>query len=114
MHELSLVSSILEIIEDYATREGFSHVNSLRLSCGRLSCVDIQSLRFAFKVQSKETRAEGASLELDFLPIVIHCFRCEKDIEVEHFEATCPECGTEEVLLAGGTEELRLLELDVD
>jgi len=114
MHELSLVSSLLEIIEDYATKEGFNRVNALRLSCGRLSCVDIQSLQFAFEVQSKETRAEGASLELDFLPIVIHCFNCEKDIEVAHFEAICPECGTAEVLLAGGTEELRLLELDVD
>lgn len=114
MHELSLVSSLLAIIENYAAEEGFSRVNGLRLSCGRLACVDDQSLRFAFEVLSKETRAEGASLELDFLPIVIHCLNCGKDFEVAHFEVICPECGTGEVLLAGGTEELQLLELDVD
>ncbi len=114
MHELSLVSSILDIIEDYASQDGFRRVNNLRLSCGRLSGVDLQCLRFAFEVLSRETRSEGATLEIDFLPIVISCLSCGKDTEVKYLEAACPECGSENVLLAGGTEELRLLELDVN
>jgi hydrogenase nickel incorporation protein HypA/HybF len=114
MHELSLVSSILNIIEDYALREGFGHVNSLRLSCGKLSGVDPQCLQFAFEVESKDTKAEGAILKLDILPAIIHCLNCGKNIEVDRFETCCPECGEEEVLLTGGTEELKLLELDVD
>jgi hypothetical protein len=57
--------------------------------------------------------SEGATLEIDFLPIVISCLNCGKDTEVEYVEAACPECGSGDVLLAGGTEELRLLELDV-
>lgn len=114
MHELSLVQSILEIIEDYAAKEGFRRVNALRLSCGRLSGVDFQCLRFAFEVQSKNTLAEGATLELNFLPVVISCLHCGKNIEVKSVETACPECGAEDVQLVGGTEELRLLELDVD
>ncbi len=114
MHELSLVESILQIIEDYAARDHFTHVNALKLSCGRLSGVDLHCLRFAFEVQSRETRAEGATLELDFLPIVISCLHCGKTIEVPRFDLCCPECGAQEVLLMGGTEELQLLELDVE
>jgi len=114
MHELSLVSAILNIIEDYAVREGFERVNTLRLTCGKLSSVDPQCLQFAFEVQSKETRAEGATLSLDILPAIIHCLSCEKNFEVAHFETCCPECGGQQVLLTGGTEALQLLELDVD
>ncbi len=114
MHELSLVESILQIVDEYAAKDGFSRVTSLRLSFGKLSCVVPQALSFAFEVQSKGTRAEGAALELEILPAAIHCLACEKDFEVDRFEAQCPLCRGHEVLLVGGTEELKLIELDVE
>ncbi|HET6489211.1 MAG TPA: hydrogenase maturation nickel metallochaperone HypA [Syntrophales bacterium] len=114
MHELSLVESILQIVDEFAAKEGFARVRALRLSCGKLSSVVPQALSFAFEVQSKGSRAEGAALELDILPAAIHCLACGKDIEVDHFEAQCPECKGYEVLLVGGTEELKLIELDVE
>lgn len=114
MHELSLVQSILDIVEEYAAKEHFDRVKTLRLSCGKLSCIVPQALRFAFDIQSKGTRAEGAAIELDILPAAIHCLTCEKDVEIDRFEALCPECGGIEVFLVAGTEELKLLELDVD
>jgi hydrogenase nickel incorporation protein HypA/HybF len=114
MHELSLVESILQIVEEYAAKDGFARVTSLRLSFGKLSSVVPQALSFAFEVQSKGTRAEGAALELEILPASIHCLSCEKDVEVDRFEAQCPVCKGFDVLLVGGTEELKLLELDVE
>jgi hydrogenase nickel incorporation protein HypA/HybF len=114
MHELSLTQSILNIVEEYAKQHGFQHVNSLKLSLGRLSCVEPQSIEFAFEVISKGTKAEGASLEFLIKPIIIHCFSCERDLEVETYDAICPRCRSAEILLAAGTEELQLLEIDVD
>lgn len=114
MHELSLTESILEIIEDYAHDHGFKRVNSLKLSFGRLSCIDPKALEFAFQVQSRGTSADGARLEFDVQPAVIYCFSCEKDHEVDTFTATCPHCGKNDVLLTAGTEELKLVELNVD
>ena len=114
MHELSLVESILQIVDEYAAKDGFARVTSLRLSFGKLSCVVPQALSFAFEVQSKGTRAEGAVLELEILPAAIHCLACEKDVEIDRFEAQCPLCRGYEVLLVRGTEELKLIELDVE
>ena len=114
MHELSLVESILQIVDEYATKDGFSRVTSLRLTCGKLSSVVPQALSFAFEVQSKGTRAEGAALELEILPAVVHCLACGIDVEVDRFDARCPTCKGFEVLLVGGTEELKLIELDVE
>jgi hydrogenase nickel incorporation protein HypA/HybF len=114
MHELYLAESILTIVQDYAARQKFSKVNSISLSFGRLSCIESKSLQFAFEVQAKNTSAENASLAFQILPAVIHCFSCEKDLEVETYSAVCPKCGGEEVILTGGTEELQILEMDVD
>ena len=114
MHELYLAQSILDIVQEYAERQRFQKVNSILLSFGRLSCIESKSLQFAFAVQAKDTLAENAALDFQILPAVIHCFSCAKDLEVETYSALCPSCGGEEVILTGGTDELRILEMDVD
>ena len=90
MHELSLVESILQIVEEYAAKEGFARVTSLRLSCGKLSSVVPQALSFAFEVQSKGTRAEGAALELEILPAAIHCLSLRKRYRDRPFRGPVP------------------------
>jgi hydrogenase nickel incorporation protein HypA/HybF len=114
MHELSVICSILDIIEEYAEEHRFSSVKSLKLSFGRLSCIEPQALAFIFEIQSSGTKAVGAFLEFDIKPIVIQCFSCEKDFELETYAAVCPQCNGSEVLLVGGTEVIQLLEIDVD
>ena len=79
MHELSIIRSILDIIEEYAEEYRFSKVKSMKISFGRLSRIEPQVLEFTFDIQSTGTKAEGAALEFDIKPIIIHCFSCEKD-----------------------------------
>lgn len=114
MHELSLTQSILNIIEDYAQKHRFKKVNAVKLSFGQLSCIEPKSLEFAFEVQSVGTKAQGASLEFDILPVVIYCISCGKEIEVNTYTAVCPQCNGAEVVLAGGTQKLKIVEIDVD
>ena len=114
MHELSLTLSLLDIVEDYAVKHRFGRVKTLKLSFGRLSCLDPQALKFAFEVQSAGTRAEGAGFNFEIIPARITCLTCNREVEVASWTTTCPLCGGEEVLLTGGTEELKFLEMDVD
>jgi hydrogenase nickel incorporation protein HypA/HybF len=114
MHELSLAQSILDIVEDYATKHDFQCVNTLRFSFGRLSCIDPKSLEFAFRIQAEGTKAANARLDFDIKPAKIYCFTCEEDRELDHYETICPQCKGCEVILSGGTEELKLVEMDVD
>lgn len=115
MHEISLAQSVIDIVEGYARREGFKKVNVLKLSFGRLSGLDTETLGFAFSIQAEGTIAEGARLEFDIRPARITCGSCgDESICNGPFEARCPGCGGEKVRLTGGTEELKLLELDVD
>jgi len=115
MHELSLVQSLLSIVEQYASRDKFSRVRSLKLSFGRLSCLDQKSLEFAFSVQSLGTIGENASLDFEILPARIYCFSCAKDsILPGALVDSCPCCQSQDIVLSGGTEELKLLAIDVD
>ena len=114
MHELSLVMSVLEIVEQYAAEHHFEKVNAITLSYGRLNCVSPQALEFAFNVQSRGGRAEGAKLIFNVLPAILHCFACGADMEIEVFDPRCPRCESPEVVLTAGTEELKLEEMDVD
>jgi hydrogenase nickel incorporation protein HypA/HybF len=114
MHELYLAESILNIIQDYAKRDNFKKVNNVLLSYGRFSCIEPSALQFAFEVQAKGTEADGAELKFKVMPAVIHCFSCQKDLEIKTHTGICPGCGGEQVILTAGTEELQILEMDVD
>ena len=114
MHELSLVMSVLNIVEEYAAKHGFEKVNSLKLSFGRLSCIEPSALEFAFSIQSRETRADGASLEFDIRPIIVSCLACNDDSLLPSYPGLCPSCGSGDVVLKGGIEDLTLVEIDVD
>lgn len=114
MHELYLAESIINIIQDYARRDHFKKVNLVSLCYGRFSCIEPKALQFAFDVQARETVAAGAELKFKVMPAVIHCFSCQKDLEIKAHTGVCPGCGGENVMLTAGTEELQILELDVD
>lgn len=114
MHELYLAESIIGIVKDYADRDGFKKVNSILLSYGRLACIESKTLQFAFDVQAKNTPCESASLQFKIMPAAIHCFSCQKDLEVQAHTGICPSCGGADVVLTAGTEELQIIELDVD
>ena len=114
MHEISLAVAILDIVEEYAAKANFQKVNSIRLSFGRLTCIERKTLEFAFNVQSGGTRAEGAKLKFEILPISVHCVSCGADSEMESFPDSCPKCGAEELIITGGREDLKIIDMEVD
>ncbi len=114
MHETSLVLAILDIVEEYAAKEKFQKVNSIRLSFGRLTCIEPKSLEFAFDVQSAGTRAEGAKLNFEILPVAVHCLACEADSEMAAYSGTCPKCGADQMMIVGGREDLKIIDMEVD
>ena len=114
MHELSLVTGLLDIVDSYEKMHRFKRVNTLKLAYGRLSCIDSGALQFAFDLQSRGTIAEGAALQLDIRPIVIYCATCGLKMTVDEYPSPCPHCRGEDVEIKGGGESLQLVEMEVD
>lgn len=115
MHEISLVQSLLTIIEEHAKEHGFTKVNQVNLSCGRLSAVEPAALDFAFKALSQNSICNEAQMKLTVLPLKIHCFDCDQEFTSKDADPTsCPNCQGDQVMVTEGWQELQLLELDVD
>ena len=78
MHELSIAMRVVETLtEDLADEPG--DVVSVRLRVGALSGVVSDALRFAWDVACRDTRLDGAALEIDEVAARIWCDRCERE-----------------------------------
>jgi Zn finger protein HypA/HybF involved in hydrogenase expression len=44
----------------------------------------------------------------------VTCLDCEQDSAVEEFPSPCPLCKASDVVLKAGTEDLRVVEMEVD
>ncbi len=112
MHEMSLVESLVELVEDERRRQAFTRVRVVRLQVGALGHAEPDALRFCFEAIAKGTVAQGARLEIEMRAGEGRCPRCRRRAPMEDRFADCPMCG--EVLVMTAGDELRLTELEVD
>lgn len=91
MHEVSVAERMLEIVLEAAEGNGGGRVRSARLLLGALSCVEPETLRFAFDIACRGTLAEGCRLEVIAVPARLRCRSCKGEHEGELLEP-CPLC----------------------
>ena len=70
MHEVSLMSGILEAVEQAAREAGAQRVTVIALTIGDMTEVVPESLSFAFEALSEGTMAEGADLRVTYVPTI--------------------------------------------
>jgi hydrogenase nickel incorporation protein HypA/HybF len=113
MHEMSLMESIVGLVEDERRREAFGRVRTVRLRVGALAGVEPDALRFCFAAISAGRITEGARLEIDAAPGQGWCGACRRRVPLaERFDA-CPDCGDGPLPVTGGGD-LRLVDLEVE
>jgi hydrogenase nickel incorporation protein HypA/HybF len=109
MHELSIVSSVVEqVIETLESYPG-ARVKEVRLRVGALSAVVEDSLQFCYEIATEGTALKGSVLVVKILPVVMHCPRCDADVELDSLQSfRCPRCGD----LVGDLRQGRELEIE--
>jgi hydrogenase nickel incorporation protein HypA/HybF len=113
MHELSLCASILQSVEAAARKEQFSRVIRVRLEVGPFAGVELEALRFGFDVVTRQSVAEGASLDIVELPGRAWCLGCSQSVVVSQRFDPCPSCSGHRLQVTGG-DELRIKDLEVE
>jgi hydrogenase nickel incorporation protein HypA/HybF len=112
MHEISLLESVVAIVEDERRKQGFSLVRTIRLTVGVLGHAEPDALRFCFDAVARGTIADGARLEIEMVPGEGLCSVCQQIVPIEDQFADCPLCGANVRMTAG--DELRVSELEVE
>jgi len=113
MHEVAIMTEALRMAEEAATTAGAARILKVRLRLGSLSGVVEESLRFAFDVVSRGTRAAGAALELELVPAACWCATCRSEFACADFYSECPRCHNPSGELRRGRElDLAAVELE--
>ena len=110
MHELSIASSIVDILVRHARGRQITRVE---VAIGHLRQVVPASLEFAFELVAQGTPVEGAELALHEVPAAGRCAACGRESRLDGFPLNCRACGSGDVEIVAG-EELLVESLDVE
>ena len=112
MHEMSLMESVREIVEETASRHGARRVAVVRLQIGALATVEPEALRFCFDVVMHDGVAAGARLEIETVPGSGWCWDCGEAVEIAEGGDGCPLCTGHRLEVTGGTD-MRVKDIDL-
>ncbi len=112
MHELSIVQSMLEVIDSHVAENGYTRCTAVTVRAGLLSAVDEDALSFAFETLSEQTVHSGATLSVERTYPTAVC-GCGCSFRVTDLMYTCPDCGAVTAALSGG-DELEVIKLEVE
>jgi len=114
MHELSIVASLFDILEEKTKEKKAKKILSVKLQVGKLSGVVPEFLETAFDIYKKETIASEAKLVIEEVPLKIQCQNCHTEIIKDDYVFICSKCGSKEIKILAGTELLlEKMELEV-
>lgn len=114
VHELSIVSSIVDSVTEALGAYPGARVKEVRLRIGALAAVVEDSLQFCFELATADTPLEGSKLIVRIVPVMMHCDKCAQDVGIESLQSfRCPRCGEPVADLRQGRElEIESIEID--
>ena len=93
MHELSIISSVVETVLESLQSYPGARVVEVRLRVGALAAVVEDSLQFCYGVATEGTALAGSKLVVRTIPVLMHCAGCDADVELESVQSfRCPRC----------------------
>jgi len=104
MHELAITQSLLRIALEKADEAGASRIKSISLKIGRLTGYVPEAVEANFEVLSPGTPAQGARLEIEWVPVACRCHDCGRSYQAEIEDLRCPDCRSCDFEIIGGRE----------
>jgi hydrogenase nickel incorporation protein HypA/HybF len=127
LHELSMASSILEVVLEVALKNNAKRVLEVVVEVGELTLLNPDQLSMAFKVLSEGTIVEGARFEVKVVKARARCNKCSEEWDVslsdvspvidhftflacsacdseKFFKRTCPKCREADFDFVSGRE----------
>ena len=114
MHELGIMTGVVESAKQAANDAGATRLLKVSLSVGEMTEAVETALRFAFEALTEgDPFTEGATLEVNMVRPKSKCHECGAEFEHDRFSMFCPECdGFITELIAG--RELQIDSIEVD
>ena len=106
LHEFPITQSIVKISNEEAEKHGAKKITEIRLKVGELSGLMPECIQVYFDMCSKGTKAEGAVLKIEKIPICFKCNICGTECDAAERKYKCPNCGSKDIKVISGNEFL--------
>jgi hydrogenase nickel incorporation protein HypA/HybF len=93
VHELPIVTALLEGVESRAQEVGAARVLAVNLVVGERAGIVDDSLRFYFEMLTPGTLADGARLNVRRTRMRFRCAGCANEYSPRGADFACPACG---------------------
>lgn len=107
MHEMSILSNVMDIVLRYAEENDAKEVRSVSLVVGELRDVVDELMESCFRFLARGTIASNAKLNMTKVPLKAQCSECllvfPADIK-DPQTLICPDCGGKKLRIHSGKE----------
>ena len=113
MHELGMVTGVVESVRQAAEANHADKVLKVSLSVGEMTEAIEDALTFAYEaITDNDPLFSGSKLDITMVPPKSRCVECGHEFTHDRFHVMCPECGGFADLIEG--KELRIDSIEVD
>ena len=113
MHELNIVTYVLDRVEEIAKENNITKVASVTLEFGEVSGIVPEYLSDCWNWFAKKTPLiEGAELKSEIIPAITWCDDCKTTYPTVKYGKQCPNCGSGKTWLQQGNE-MNIKEIEV-
>lgn len=114
MHELSIVTNVLETATKAAKSRGAKKLTAVNLKVGVFKQVEDDALQFSWDFMTDvEDFSKGAKLNVEYVEPESICPECGRVFDHDMFHRKCPDCGCEWTTLTKGSE-LEISSIEVE
>lgn len=123
MHEVSVVTSIVDAVLNELKRYDVEKVNSVTLVIGDLTNLGEEQMSFAYEIVTRDTVLEGSELIIERESVELECDSCgfrgpakilaDPDYEMHSIPIlACPECNGPVRVVKGQTCAVRCMDIE--
>lgn len=111
MHEVGVISSILATVEGIMKDEELTDVEAIVLDVGELSGVVPHYMEECWPAATYKTQFQTTKLEMNVIPGILKCNRCQKEFNGYKFNLKCPACKNDNDFTPISGRELMIKEI---
>jgi hydrogenase nickel incorporation protein HypA/HybF len=114
MHELGLMTGVVDAAVEAAHDAGATRLLGVKLSIGEMTEAAPEALHFAFEALCEPSEfTRGATLEVNMIAAKSICLECGTEFTHDVFHRFCPACDSFATQLLQG-KELQIDSIEVD
>ena len=106
MHELGLISAMVDSIETIVKEHGLHEVKKIVLEVGELSGVVPHYMEVCYPAAVYKTFMENTVLELETIPGIVRCRQCGREFNAMAQDFACPVCHSQDMEILSGNDVL--------